>query len=471
MDLDNKYELGEVVGNDAESKSFRAREIATGREVLVHILFGGKGPGGQEPLLNVLLQRMVDASPEKRRQVLEISDYKGMPFAVTEQLPGFRTLRLWVDQERAPDAAEPPTRRGLSKAGVWRVPGAAAPDKPAVPEAPPPPPPAPPDDFARLFGSTVTPAEPRPPAPGASPRNAGEFTQLFRATVGDPGQPPAPPPPVAEPMAPPPPRPAAPAVEPKSGPGEFTRLFQAPASGAPASLPQVPEQHWETPPEQPWTSPKSGGPGEFTRLFQAHPAGGTQAPAAPEAPPKAPATAGPGEFTRLFQSPGANPWPAGAPADQGFGAFEQTPEKPASKPADFTPPPPPPRAAPGEFTRFFGTPVEAGFPSQAVAPPVPQAAPPTGATGVFSTPGPSGGAPPVAAPAASPGPGEYTRLFGSAAGTFAPPEPAPAPPAAARSGAATPAPASGASRLPLFLILGFVLLMMVAVVLYFLLRK
>jgi hypothetical protein len=94
-----------------------------------------------------------------------------------------------------------------------------------------------------------------------------------------------------------------------------------------------------------------------------------------------------------------------------------------------------------------------------------QAVPSTGATGVFSTPGPSGGVPPAAAPAASSGPGEYTRLFGSAAGTLAPPEPAPASPVAA------PAPAAGASRLPLFLILGFVLLMIVAVVLYFLLRK
>jgi hypothetical protein len=80
--------------------------------------------------------------------------------------------------------------------------------------------------------------------------------------------------------------------------------------------------------------------------------------------------------------------------------------------------------------------------------------------------------PPAAAPAASSGPGEYTRLFGSAAGTFVPPEPAPAPPVAAPPAAApAPAPAARASRLPLFLILGFVLLMMVAVVLYFLLRK
>ena len=39
---------------------------------------------GQEPLLNILLQRIVDPSAERRRQIIEISDYKGMPFAVTE---------------------------------------------------------------------------------------------------------------------------------------------------------------------------------------------------------------------------------------------------------------------------------------------------------------------------------------------------------------------------------------------------
>ena len=42
MDLDNRYELLEVVANDSESKTFRAREAATGREVLVHLLFGAK---------------------------------------------------------------------------------------------------------------------------------------------------------------------------------------------------------------------------------------------------------------------------------------------------------------------------------------------------------------------------------------------------------------------------------------------
>ena len=97
MDLDNRYELGEVIANDSESKTFRAREVATGRGVLVHILFGGKPAAHKERLLDLLLQRLVDPSAEKRRQILEISDYKGMPYAVTEVLPDFRTLREWLE--------------------------------------------------------------------------------------------------------------------------------------------------------------------------------------------------------------------------------------------------------------------------------------------------------------------------------------------------------------------------------------
>jgi len=54
MDLDNKYELGEVVAHDSESKTFRARALAGGREVFVHILFGVPSAPGRDTLLNLL---------------------------------------------------------------------------------------------------------------------------------------------------------------------------------------------------------------------------------------------------------------------------------------------------------------------------------------------------------------------------------------------------------------------------------
>lgn len=155
MDLDNRYELLDVVANDSESKTFRARETATGRAVLVHILFGGRPPAQKEKLLDLLLQRLVDPSADRRRPILEISDYKGMPYAVTEELEGFRTLREWLEAEqgaeaRAEAAAPTPPSDPMAATGKWTVPGVsrAAPPPggvtpPAAPPraaAPPPPP-------------------------------------------------------------------------------------------------------------------------------------------------------------------------------------------------------------------------------------------------------------------------------------------------------------------------------------------
>src|ERR1017187_2967157 len=145
MDLDSKYELGAAAANDSESKTFRARETATGREVLVHILFGGKPPGGGESLLSVLSSRMTDPDPAKSAQVIELSDYKGMPFAVTPVVPDFQGLRAWLEQGRGP-LARPvtPAAEDHSKVRTFRVPTVqVAPSAPAGPG----------DEFDRLFGT------------------------------------------------------------------------------------------------------------------------------------------------------------------------------------------------------------------------------------------------------------------------------------------------------------------------------
>ena len=107
MDLDKKYELGTVVANDSESKTFQAKELATGREVLVHILFGGTSLPGRETLLSMLLQRAVDPSQERRAPILEISDHKGMPYVATQAIEGFTNLRTWLET-RAPGPAASP---------------------------------------------------------------------------------------------------------------------------------------------------------------------------------------------------------------------------------------------------------------------------------------------------------------------------------------------------------------------------
>ena len=89
---------------------------------------------------------------------------------------------------------------------------------------------------------------------------------------------------VPEPLPPAPPPPPAPAE-----PGDFTRLFQAPASQpAPAYSPA------------PAPPPASQEPGEFTRMFRAPQPAQSPPPPAPAVPPAAVAS---GEFTRFFQSP------------------------------------------------------------------------------------------------------------------------------------------------------------------------
>ncbi len=156
------------------------------------------------------------------------------------------------------------------------------------------------------------------------PAEAGEFTRLFGAGKG-PVSPeetviqPAPvtrsepAPVVGRPPQPqrPPQRPAdKPFVDPKAGPGEFTRMFKVP--GAPATTP--PPSAKVTPPQE----------SEFTRFFKSN-----QLPGGREVnwkevenrPEPAPEPKGSGEFTQLFGRPSqaSSPQPpAAAPVTERF---------------------------------------------------------------------------------------------------------------------------------------------------------
>jgi hypothetical protein len=130
------------------------------------------------------------------------------------------------------------------------------------------------------------------------------------------------------------------------GPGEFTRVFQAPPPPAPADAVLEPEPASRPPAPEP-----DAEPGEFTQLFQAPPS----APAPEAALPRtaeAEAEAEPGEFTQLFQAA----------------------RDPVMLPAEAPPPSAPPRhptreaAAPGEFTRMFQTPAPGGAPAPPPSP-------------------------------------------------------------------------------------------------------
>ena len=490
MDLDNKYELFEVLANDSESKTFNARVVASGRTVLVHVLFGGKAAPGKQKLLDLVLQRLVDASPERRGQILEISDYKGMPYAVTEVVPDFRNLRDWLEAERQPEPPPlgtlPPgsaavTGERFAKSGKWVVPPLEP--KPALRETPPLPtpgaPPGPPEkqpgEFTMLFRAAVPPPEPapgpvkeavpQPPKPAAQPE-LDEFDRLFQT----PAQP-------TDVLTSPPEIPAGgpPPVRPQE-PDEFTRLFHA---AGPGSLPAEPLH--EQPLQPPLPRPQ---PGEFTSLFQA--AGPAPSPAGPQLPQPPGAAGEPGTFTRMFQSPAPVQPPSerlgAAPSSgQAPGEFTELLKAAAQSATPFVGPPaggPPqgpqaPSGSRGEFTQMFGPGAGLGGRVQPPGAPAGPARPAHGgATGLFSTPQ-SGASP--AAPAAS-GPGEYTRMFGTppAGPSYGQPPPqTPAAPAAAPQPrqAQRPAASPGSSKLPLIILGVALLVVVVALVVYFLVSR
>ena len=197
------------------------------------------------------------------------------------------------------------------------------------------------DSFTRMFlGADASKARPASPAP------VGETTPLTRSEPG-------------------------PASQPK-GPGEFTRLFQAPQveEKPPAAFPDESQSPPSSAPAS--QSAADATPGEFTLLFrpgaQAARSGGPPIPGVPSKPPtligNTPSRQGPGEFTQLFQG--------------------YQPGKSALKPPVLEQPEPvllpsPPKVeetGPGEFTQIFRRPSDLGPPPPAAkAPPVVQAPP------------------------------------------------------------------------------------------------
>ena len=140
MSFYKKYELQRLIA-DGEAKTFRAIESATGRTVFLHLF----NAGGMALLVS-LNAKLVAASGKPVPPLLEVGEFAGSQYAVTESSEPFSSLREWVD--RQPEALL-----------------AASP----APPGPPPPKPAP-----RL---------PAPPAasqpPGLLDEEPGEFTRQF----------------------------------------------------------------------------------------------------------------------------------------------------------------------------------------------------------------------------------------------------------------------------------------------------
>jgi hypothetical protein len=445
-----------------------------------------KAAAAYDPLLRVghwKVPRASGESPTVTPMSLELHPptprtHKPPPLKPAETAPDitvvFNTAELMIGQQMKPAPAaplSPPPPPAPQSADTSVFHAQTFTGSPAFPAPPAPPAPAPAPvsndpafEFTRMFETGQGKAAPSTEPPSTEPpaSGSGEFTQMFQVppAIGEKAVPPP-----ASPVPPSMPPPAAggplPVTAAKKEPGEFTRMFQAPAAPASdtpsfSSAPPKPSPAAPPPPEA--APSTSGGPGEFTRMFRAQstPAepvapAATPPPATPQPQPLSPgATASP-DVTSLFQTgstPVVSPLPTRKSGDKAsdtaqFPAVSGT--TPAPTPASTSgtasvPPAPPASASVGDFTSMFQT-GQSPAPAGTSAPPLPQtqqspvpAAPPPPAasapgefTSIFKTSGMPAATPqtkPAAGPA-SQAPGEFTNIFqtGSSAIPSLPPPP------------------------------------------------
>ena len=90
MSFYKKYELDRLMA-DGEAKSFRAVENSTGRMVFLHLF----NPSGQ-PLLAALKSKLGGVKGKPVAPLIELGEFAGAPYAVTEALEPFGNLRDWI---------------------------------------------------------------------------------------------------------------------------------------------------------------------------------------------------------------------------------------------------------------------------------------------------------------------------------------------------------------------------------------
>ena len=419
MSFYSTYELIDLQRDDG-IKTFSAREIATGRTVLVHLF-----TRPQSPEMQALLGMLAKLSDSAQAQILTQGDHEGTPYVVTIPITAYPSFRDWlVNERRAQPAPVPPPAPAAPKSPD--DPFASLFKKPATPATDPPPTHAATEDFRHLIETPTTKKpvmRPAPPPPESTPEgtrimSTADFERAFEAQQKQPAA-------ESKPVEP---RPVG--SKPSDAPGEFTRMFQAPAipvqAPPPRDEPGEFTRMFQAPAVPVTPAPSQEDPGEFTRMFQTLPSEVKPAPVPPApvqpAPvmemPKASPSPDAGEFTRMFQTQPSRvmetPKPSAPPQQSDAGEFTRMFQAGGASP---TPPPPPPAPKPaaapqpdvGEFTRMFNSPPPPAAPQQ-----------------------PAGPLPAFPTPAATPRgeqPGEFTRMFES------PLRPAPLPPT---QGAADP---------------------------------
>jgi hypothetical protein len=374
MKLSNKYELLDLL-HDGATKTYQARQIPSGRQVLVHLrpLAGAASPGNHDDTVAMLWRYLKATLPEGRSKLLDMGEYEEGVYVATETLSGFQSLDQWLRTQTA--AFEDVTV--MVRAPIAAPAASPSPESSQTIQLKSPPPPQASDiDFDRTIVKSVPPAEPVQPTvpqPAASETAAKTYTGATMATQispaltdaltqardawlaqkhsgTSPAATPAEPPPESTMIFQPPERSQV-AGKPVEAPRptdlpaantDSTMLFNSSllTPAAPPAIGQQPAS--ETP------SRASSGSGEFTKVFQAPVGGGEEPmPEFPQPESASPSQAPPGEFTRIFQAPSK------------------------SREAPATPTPSEPPAAPGEFTRVFGSSIDSLLTSQPAAPVAP----------------------------------------------------------------------------------------------------
>lgn len=398
MSFYQKYDLERLIA-DGDAKTFRAKENATGQQVFLHLF----NPGG-EAILAAIKSKLAGAPGRPAWPLLEIGDFAGSPYAVTDVIEPFTTLREWLATVSASPRLAPqpaPERQARPPQESIPMPIEAAGGSGGRPNAG-----WQPLNVDEQFAKPIQP----PGAPKAAPE-PGEFTKWFDLPAEKPRKPAAPlrpPEPVSEPG---PVRPSQPVRQPEAD--TFESLFQG---GGPARPPEPVRRNDPARPNAPVKQPAAdtfenlfggGGPaqppagspppgkagdphtGEFTRLFGRSPLGEQinieeeQARAARAAPPENRPFQAPGDFTRMFgpqmQTPGPQaPPPAHRPvSDTASGIFG-----PLGQQSHATTPSNSAETEPGEYTRDIATPREIEPPA-AAQPPAPAPVQPAAKKGLL----------------------------------------------------------------------------------------
>ena len=85
MSFQGKYQQLSAL-SDGESQTFRAVQVSTGRQVLIHQLTAGKVPPQQPDLASLIFKFLRSASEEDSRKLLDMGDEDGRVFVVTEDV-------------------------------------------------------------------------------------------------------------------------------------------------------------------------------------------------------------------------------------------------------------------------------------------------------------------------------------------------------------------------------------------------